>query len=375
MGSVTALDKLIGVDRYTIIMWYHKESFRNLVSIVLFLLAIYIAYTLMPLMESVFGFLLGIFSPFVLAVILYYLFRPLVDWLSKKVSIYLAIAAVYLILGILLFLVVFFVYPTIQQQVTVLRSIDLEKVVDFDLQTINIFHVQVNVSDEVNKMASKFLSSLNTVLIGHFSGFISVLTQLVVTLAITPFILYYLLKDDHSVYGAVIQLVPQKYVTFFNSFSSDVDSVILHFVNGRVIVSVVINLAIFLCFILIGLDFALVLTLISMIFYIIPTFGSFLAMILPLIVGFSTSTIMGVEVLLIMGVAMTLEGFLITPQVMGRKLTMHPLTVILVLLAAGSLYGIFGMLFATPAYAIVKSLMIHTHKLFQPQEVETIEAP
>ncbi|MEM1282498.1 MAG: AI-2E family transporter [Chlamydiota bacterium] len=351
-------------------MWYHKESFRNLVSIVLFLLAVYIAYTLLPLIDSVLGFLLAIFSPFVLAVILYYLFRPLVNLLNCKISINLSITIVYLIIGLLVFLVLVFAFPTIQEQVKVLKSIDLQKVASLDLTTIDIFHVKINLSDEMNKMTSRFLGVLNTLLIGHFSDFISFLTQFVITLAITPFILYYLLKDDHSVYSGLINLVPQKYVTLFDSFSSDVDSVILHFVNGRMIVSLVINLAIFLCFLVIGLDFALVLTLISTVFYIIPTFGSFLAMILPLIVGFSTSTIMGVEVLLIMGVAMTLEGFLVTPQVMGRKLTMHPLTVILVLLAAGSLYGIFGMLFATPAYAIVKSFLTHLYFQLQPEETK-----
>jgi predicted PurR-regulated permease PerM len=351
-------------------MWYHSKSFKNLVSVVLFLVAIYLAYTLLPLIDNVLGFLLQIFTPFVLAVILYYLFRPLVSWLNTRISIYLCITVVYCILGLILFLIVFFVFPTIQQQFSVLQSIDLQKVVSFDLNTIDIFHVKINVSQEVNKMASKFLAILNTLLIGHFSGFVSLLTQFMITLAITPFILYYLLKDDHAVYSNIIQLVPEKYVDFFNSFSSDVDRVVLHFVNGRVIVSVVINLIIFVCFLMIGLDFALVLTLISMVLFIIPTFGSFIAMILPLIVGFSTSTLMGIEVLLIMGTAMTFEGFLITPQVMGRKLYMHPLTVILVLLAAGSMYGVFGMLFATPAYAIVKSLVRHTYLLFQPGKLK-----
>lgn len=342
-------------------MWYQENLFKNLVLTACFFLVVFLVYLLLPLLDSIFGFVLQIFTPFVLAIILYYLFRPLVRKLTKWMSITLAISVVYLILLLAGFFIGMYVYPKIQGQISVLESINLEQVMSGEPWQVDIFHIKINVTEEINKMTSKFLSLLNSILFGHIADFFTFVTQLVITLVITPFILYYLFTDDERIYRSLHQRVPEKYSNYVNELFSDFDDILLHFVTSRVLVSLIVNSLIFLAFMSIGLKYTLFLVIISTIFYIIPTFGSFLAMILPLFVGFSTSTFMGMEVLIILGVAMTLEGFFLTPLIMGRKLYMHPLTVIFILLAAGSLYGIFGLLFATPAYAIVKAFCNRTY--------------
>jgi len=66
---------------------------------------------------------------------------------------------------------------------------------------------------------------------------------------------------------------------------------------------------------------------------------------------------MALKVLILMLIVQQVEGHLITPQVMGKRLDIHPLTVIFLLLVAGSLYGFVGILIAIPAYSVLKVIV------------------
>src|SRR5699024_11944865 len=55
----------------------------------------------------------------------------------------------------------------------------------------------------------------------------------------------------------------------------------------------------------------------------------------------------------------------ISPNVMGRVLHLHPLTVITVILAAGSIGGFLGILFAVPIYAVIKTTVVHFYQTYQ----------
>lgn len=70
---------------------------------------------------------------------------------------------------------------------------------------------------------------------------------------------------------------------------------------------------------------------------------------------------MGLSILVIQ----QLDGNLIKPLLFGKSLNVHPLTIILVLIGAGSVAGILGMLICIPVYAVIKTLVINIHKTYQ----------
>ena len=72
---------------------------------------------------------------------------------------------------------------------------------------------------------------------------------------------------------------------------------------------------------------------------------------------------MALKVILVLLVVQQLEGNLVTPNIMGNRLNIHPLTIILLLMIAGALYGFVGILIAIPTYAVVKTL-VHNFRLF-----------
>ncbi|MEU2323763.1 AI-2E family transporter [Micrococcus luteus] len=73
---------------------------------------------------------------------------------------------------------------------------------------------------------------------------------------------------------------------------------------------------------------------------------------------------MVVWVALVMIAAQQIESNLISPNVMGRALDLHPLTVITVILAAGSIAGFLGILFAVPFYAVIKTIILHFYQTY-----------
>lgn len=351
-------------------MWYRKKFFENTCAILIVLLIIYLGYTLLPLLGSIIGFIAKILYPFILAFILYYVMRPLVLRLQAKMPLGVAIAIVFVIALIIFIFVAIFVYPVIIKQISLLESVDISKVINF--ANFNFDFSRYGVSSEAEtkakELVTNFLISINTFLVKSLIDFISSLTQFFLALVAAPFILYYLLKDGKQIHAHVMKNIPVTYSHFVRDILSDIDDTMLQFINGRVIISAITSFALFLSFLAIGIEYPFVLALISFIFYIVPTIGPFIATIPLVLVGFSTSTFMGILVLIIATLAMTAEGFIITPQVMKKTLYIHPLTIILILLIAGSLYGILGLLVATPAYAIIKIIAHHTYDFLSKKE-------
>src|SRR5699024_11157413 len=98
---------------------------------------------------------------------------------------------------------------------------------------------------------------------------------------------------------------------------------------------------------------------------VIPCVGPFIAVAPALIVGAFQDPMMIIWVSLVMLVVQQIESNLISPNVMGRALSLHPLTVIPVILAAGSIAGFIGILCVVPFYAVVKTIIVHFYEKYR----------
>src|SRR5699024_12118745 len=126
-----------------------------------------------------------------------------------------------------------------------------------------------------------------------------------------------------------------------------------------------VGILLFIGYLIIGLKYSLTLALFAMLMNVIPFLGPFIAVIPALIVGLFQSPIMVVWVAIVTLIAQQIESNLISPNVMGRVLNLHPLTVITVILAAGSIAGFIGILFAVPFYTIIKTVVVHFYNTYQ----------
>ena len=132
------------------------------------------------------------------------------------------------------------------------------------------------------------------------------------------------------------------------------------FFRGQLLVATFVGVASAVGLTLVKVPFAAVVGLIAGVFNLVPLIGPFIgaipAVILGLLSGEPIRALWGALVLL--GVQQ-IDNHIISPNVMGRTVKLHPITVMLTLLAAGSMFGIFGMLIAIPTIAALKAVATH----------------
>lgn len=101
------------------------------------------------------------------------------------------------------------------------------------------------------------------------------------------------------------------------------------YIRGQIFVAICIGVLLFIGYLIIGLDYALLLAIIAMVTNVVPYLGPIIAIIPAIIIAFITSPFMLVKLAIVWAVVQLLEGKVISPQIMGRSLDIHPITVIL----------------------------------------------
>ncbi len=175
-----------------------------------------------------------------------------------------------------------------------------------------------------------------------------------------PIVSFYFIKDRNLMPKALKTTRP-----FLNdkaaSFILDCTSLITEFVRGQLNVCLIMMLYYAFFLSVLQIDFALLLGLISGISVAIPFVGILSSILLSSII---TIVNFGIDyhlayVLVLYFVGQLLEGYFITPRIIGDKIGLHPLLMILALIAFGKIFGILGLFVAIPATCIIKTLLKH----------------
>ena len=180
-------------------------------------------------------------------------------------------------------------------------------------------------------------------------------------LLLIPFILFYLLLDWHRFWRSSFKLIPRQWVDKTHAISNEVDSLLAQYLRGQLLVMLILAVYYSVTLMLAGFDVALPVGIISGLLVFIPYLGFGLGLILALIAavlqfdGFSGL----IMVACIYGVGQIIEGFFLTPRLVGERIGLHPLAVIFALLAFGQLFGFVGMLLALPMAAIFSVAIKH----------------
>ncbi|RFU66383.1 AI-2E family transporter [Peribacillus saganii] len=315
-----------------------------------------------------------LFAPIVLAGVLYYLIRPLVNFLSKYIPRSLSILLIYLVIIGLVTALVFVIGPPLQKQVSSLIDntpgyVNKVREIVVDLsENEYVDRFQQNDNFSIEELTGRLTDNVNKFLqtVGNnLMSFISTLTGILVLVVLIPFILFYMLKDGEKLPGRILNFVPAAHREEGRKVLSDMDNALSSYIQGQILVSLLVGILIYIGYLIIGLDYSLVLAFISLITNVIPFVGPFIGLVPALVVGFLDSPMTGVWVIVVVLIVQQLEGNLISPQIMGRQLDVHPLTIILLLMVAGSLAGLLGLLLAVPTYAVSKVIVVNTWRFIK----------
>ncbi|KAA0956479.1 AI-2E family transporter [Planococcus kocurii] len=356
-----------------------RNTLFTLISLLLLGLVVYIFREVSFLFHPISVFMKTVVLPIVLALVFFYLLRPILRMLENfKIARIWGIVIIFLgVIGLITLLIVL-VFPFLRSQFETL-IVDFPKYFMQLLTNVDGFLRTSFVGDyysESNFTIDTLLATLpaniadtlqNTVtsVITGITGLISTITGVILSIVIVPFILFYLLKDGEKLPDYFLKLLPPRFRDDTREVFAEADKQLGAYIQGQLIVAFCIGVMVYIGFLIIGMEYALLLGVLAMVTSVVPYIGPAIAIAPAAIIALVTSPFMLVKLAVVWTVVQLVEGNLISPQVMGKTMFIHPVTIIFVLLTAGSLFGVVGVILGIPMYALVRVLVSHFYKLFK----------
>jgi predicted PurR-regulated permease PerM len=187
----------------------------------------------------------------------------------------------------------------------------------------------------------------------------SVAFTLIGNAILIPVALFYLLMDWGRFIGQLRGLIPPRMRAGSDQFLGEADAVLGQYLRGQLLVMLLLAVFYSVGLALFGLDLAMPIGIFTGLAMFVPYLGFGVGLVLALFAGllqFTATVGIGqtaAMVAVVYGGGQLLEGFFLTPRLVGERIGLHPLAVIFALLAFGQLFGFVGVLVALPLSAVL----------------------
>lgn len=313
--------------------------------------------------------------PIILAFIAYYLLNPVVNLLEK--------VRIKRLWGIIIMIIVFsgivtgilmISIPVIEQQIKDLIAnfpAYIEKINE-GIRTFISNSILESYYDEARVWVEENLGDIPATVMASFgnavqgiASFASTLTTIIVSLITFPFVLFFLLKDGTRFKTYFLSLFPWKFRRDMANILHNMDTQVGSYIQGQIFVALCIGALLFIGYLTIGLEYAIILAITAAVTSVVPYLGPIIAITPAIIIALVTSPWMLLKLAIVWAIVQFLEGNFISPNVMGKTMQVHPLTIMFVLLVAGKLFGLVGVILGIPGYAIAKVLVQYCYTKFK----------
>jgi len=326
------------------------------------------AWMLIAFLTALALWLLGrVLTPFVVAAVLAYALTPLVDRLDElgrgRLPRLVAVAIVELLLILALLCLVLLVVPILAKELPLMRQ-QLPQLFD-KLNAVLAPWLQqwgITIPLDLASLKAQLLKYLNANYEDAIGSLLSslrlgggVALTVVGNAVLIPVALFYLLLDWKQFVARMLELVPPRARPGVDSFTDEADEVLGQYLRGQLLV--MLTMAVFYStgLALFGLDLAVPIGFFTGLAMFVPYVGFGIGLALAVLAGllqFASIKAL-VMVAAVYGTGQVIEGFYITPRLVGERIGLHPLAVIFALLAFGQLFGFVGVLVALPASAVL----------------------
>ncbi len=306
-----------------------------------------------------------VLTPFVVAGVLAYALTPLVDRLADRTRLprVLAVVVVELLFILCFVLLVLLIVPVVAKEIPLMRQ-QLPSVFDKLNTTFSPWLGQFGITvaldlDSLKAVALRYLNANYADALGSLLPSLRLGGGFALTLignaVLIPVALFYLLLDWKQFVARALELVPPRARPGVDSFTSEADQVLGQYLRGQLLV--MLTMAVFYStgLALFGLDLALPIGFFTGLAMFVPYVGFGIGLLLAVLAGLLqfASVKALVMVAAVYGTGQVIEGFYLTPRLVGERIGLHPLAVIFALLAFGQLFGFVGVLVALPASAVL----------------------
>ncbi len=297
-----------------------------------------------------------LFILLVMSIALTMILKPLVDYLENKgVPRAAGILGLYAIGGVLAFYGLTTVYPVIVNQLTNMATFLSGDRLFLVMNQLGASVAQAIPFFKAGDLAAKIETALPA-LASKAEGAASSLLEIAASCIIVPFITFFLLHDYHRIQKVIIENVPNKYFEMALNVVYKLERQLSRYIRGVCIELFSVSLLYISAYTFLGFRYAIVLGLVAGLSNIIPMAGPLIAavpVIFASLIQYGDFRMLA-PIVLTMFVVQQIDQMFIQPNVYGKILDMHPLTIVFTILIGSQLLGIVGMVLAIPIYTVMK---------------------
>ena len=325
-----------------------RELVLILVSIILFIFII----KYLKLVHFI-STLCKILTPVLIGFIYAWLVSPFISRLSKKYKRSVVSVCLFLVIILLVGLFLYFLIPTIYEEI--------HEVVDllpsfFDM--INNKISKIGLDGSIEKIGDYLFINLPVFLVDMVKCIFKYLGVFVVGLILG----LYMSMEYEKMVSFIYRCIPKKIKCVFIELSQKVSCEVRKCVNGTLLVAFLVFIMDTICFLILKLEAPILLGMLCGITDLIPYVGPYIGGGVAVLVGFTESKTLGIITIVCCFAVQSIENYVLQPIVMSKSIKISPILVIIGLLIFGNLFGIFGMILATPIVAILKVIVEHFYE-------------
>jgi len=204
-------------------------------------------------------------------------------------------------------------------------------------------------------LIGKAALSLLTKTVGGVTQTISVVTGLV----IVPFLLFYMLKDKEELDSGLYSVLPERVAQHTSKVLALIYGAIGSYVRAQTVSATIVGVSVSIGLFLLDVNFALTLGLLAAVFGLIPVIGAFIGAVPGVLVALATDPGKVIWVVLLYAVVQFVESNVISPKIQGAVLRLHPIVIMVALVIASEIAGLWGMLIAVPLVAAARDVFAY----------------
>lgn len=273
--------------------------------------------------------------------------------ISKKCSALLLICTLILIVILSFSLLI----PSISRE-----SSNIGNTIDNIREFVDEFYYKMKIISN-NKTIYAIINNLsirvNNQVVNLFTRLFDILLNLgenIVAITVIPIISYYFLSDGDNINNKILNFFPARSRNLVKKISCDIDKILGRYIVSQLFLCIIIGTVTFVILIIYKIDFPVILSILNAFMNIIPYFGPIFGAIPITLVALLKSPQKAIWVTLWLYLLQQIEGNIISPKVTGDSVSMHPLTVIILLIIGGKIAGFMGMVLAIPIGVIVEGI-------------------
>lgn len=313
------------------------------------------------------GKILSIISPLFIGWFIAWMLNPLVKKLTDKgVKKGLSVAITYLILIAVIVLIFVFTIPSLGEQISELVSSipkitsDVKGWIDdifvklSNLSLENLDTIKSSFLTKIESFGSNIQKNLPTMAVNIVAALASGIGKILLSLILA----FYISFDFEKVTDGFVNMFPKKSRKEIKYLLEKLDESLYSFISGTLWLSLLLFVVSVIGFSIIGLNAAVLVSFICVVTNLIPYIGPYMGAAVAGAIGFAQSSLIGILTLAFILVTQTIDGNILQPLVMSKKMNLSPITIILSLLVFEYMFGIIGMVIATPVVALLKIIYV-----------------